>query len=142
MKKFTDEFMEIANELYRGVSKCKTEYLVREGFRIGTARRYSEMDKPDDLKNTTIEMVELLTKAIAKAEESDIDKRFEQFVDQAFQFIDKVPRSELANQTPFSSSMISNIKNNGREHNYQTAKFLKIADIAYIISEDMEGEEN
>lgn len=131
--------MNIADDMYDTLSHSDAETLVRQGFRVGTARKYLEMDSSKELKNTTIDTLSKLAKAISEISENDVSTRFERFLTGAFRVIDEVPRSELLKRTSLSSTMIANIKNNGREHNYQTSKFLTIADVAYVIYEEQES---
>lgn len=129
---FTERFKEISIRMSAFLQETTVETLVRNGFRVGTAGKLITY-RGENLEKTTIKTLMGLTKVMKAVDGDSIDEEFDDFLGEAFHFIEIVPPTKLLNETKFSPSTIANIKRNGSNGNYQTSKFLVMADKAQDI---------
>lgn len=126
---FTERFKKLAGEMSNFLEGTTVEILVQHGFRVGTAGKVITYGK-DELENTTIDTLKDLTQVMEDVGGGDLNKEFGRFLDEAFILIEKAPRTKLLKETGFSPSTIAAIRGKGADGNYQTSKFLIIADVA------------
>ena len=133
---FTERFKELAGRMSDFLEDTTVEILVRNGFRVGTAGKLITY-RTGNLANTTINTLIVLTNTMKVVDGNPIEEEFLMFLDEAFRLIEKVPPSKLLKETKFSPSTIANIKRKGSDGNYQTSKFLTMADKAKEIVENL-----
>lgn len=126
---FSERFKGLAGEMSDFLEDSTVEILVRHGFRVGTAGKVITYGR-EELENTTINTLRDLAQVVEDVDGGDLRDRFESFLEEAFTLIEGAPRKKLLDDTGFSPSTIAGIRGKGADGNYQTSKFLVIADVA------------